>query len=118
MSVVSNYVSFHLTSEVWWYDQAILEGEWNDPKSQYVDRSPVTHAHRCTTPTLILQGAEDRCTPRGQGEELYRAIAEAGAETELVVYPREGHVPLERAHALDAIRRTQAWFDRHLLDRG
>jgi hypothetical protein len=25
MSVVSNYVSFHLTSEVWWYDQAILK---------------------------------------------------------------------------------------------
>jgi dipeptidyl aminopeptidase/acylaminoacyl peptidase len=63
---------------------------------------------------LILQGAEDRCTPRGQGEELYAAIAAAGAETELVVYPREGHVPLERAHALDAINRTQAWFDRHL----
>jgi hypothetical protein len=40
MSVVSNYVSFHLTSEVWWYDQAILEGEWNDPKSQYVDPHP------------------------------------------------------------------------------
>lgn len=114
MSVVSNYVSFHLTSEVWWYDHAILEGEWNDPASQYVERSPVTHAHRCTTPTLIIQGAEDRCTPPGQGEELFNAIAEAGAETELVVYPREGHVPLERAHALDAIQRTQAWFDRHL----
>ena len=67
MSVVSNYVSFHLTSEVWWYDQAILEGEWNDPTSQYVERSPVTHAHRCTTPTLIIQGAEDRCTPVGPG---------------------------------------------------
>jgi hypothetical protein len=23
-------------------------------------------------------------------------------------------VPVEREHALDAIRRTQAWFDRHL----
>jgi dipeptidyl aminopeptidase/acylaminoacyl peptidase len=114
MSVVANYVSFHLTSEVWWYDHAILVGEWNDPASQYVDRSPVTHAHRCTTPTLIIQGAEDRCTPVGQGRELFNAIAEAGAETELVVYPREGHVPLERAHALDAIQRTQAWFDRHL----
>jgi dipeptidyl aminopeptidase/acylaminoacyl peptidase len=115
MSVVANYVSFHLTSEVWWYDQAILTGKWNDPTSQYVERSPVTHAHRCTTPTLIIQGAEDRCTPLGQAEELYKAISEAGAEVELVVYPREGHVPLERAHALDAIERTQAWFDRHLL---
>jgi dipeptidyl aminopeptidase/acylaminoacyl peptidase len=114
MSVVSNYVSFHLTSEVWWYDHAILEGEWNDPKSQYPDRSPVTHAHRCTTPTLIIQGAEDRCTPVGQAEELFNAIEETGTQVELVVYPREGHVPLERAHALDAIRRTQEWFDRHL----
>jgi len=37
-----------------------------------------------------------------------------GTETEIAVYPREGHVPMERAHAPDAIRRTQAWFDRHL----
>ena len=114
MSVVSNYVSFHLTSEVWWYDQAILRGDWDDPASQYRERSPVTNARRCTTPTLIIQGAEDRCTPIGQAEELFHAIAESGTETELVVYPREGHVPLERAHALDAIERTQAWFDRHL----
>ena len=114
MSVVANYVSFHLTSEVWWYDQAILEGEWFEPGSQYRERSPVTHAHRCTTPTLIIQGAEDRCTPVGQAEELYQAIASSGAEVELVVYPREGHVPVERAHALDAIVRTQAWFDEHL----
>jgi SAM-dependent methyltransferase/dienelactone hydrolase len=117
MSVVANNVSFHLTSEVWMYDEMILKGDWNDPASQYLERSPVTHAHRCTTPTLILQGAEDRCTPVGQGEELYAAITAAGAETELVVYPREGHVPLERAHALDAIRRTQAWFDRFLRER-
>ena len=118
MSVVSNYVSFHLTSEVWWYDQAILRGDWYDSASQYADRSPVTHAHKCRTPTLIIQGAEDRCTPPGQGEELFNAIAASGSETELVVYPREGHVPMERAHAVDAIRRTQEWFDRHLRATG
>ena len=114
MSVVSNYVSFHLTSEVWMYDEMILEGDWSDPTSQYVERSPVTHAARCRTPTLVIQGAEDRCTPVGQGLELATAIAATGTETELVVYPREGHVPMERPHALDAIRRTQAWFDQHL----
>jgi dipeptidyl aminopeptidase/acylaminoacyl peptidase len=118
MSVVANYVSFHLTSEVWWYDQAILEGDWNDPTSQYPERSPVTHAHRCTTPTLVIQGAEDRCTPVSQAEELFNAIAATGTEVELVVYPREGHVPLERRHALDAIQRTQTWFDRHLRPKG
>jgi dipeptidyl aminopeptidase/acylaminoacyl peptidase len=117
MSVVSNYVSYHLTSEAWYFDEMILDGAWNDPAGPYPERSPVTHAHRCRTPTLVLQGAEDRCTPRGQGEELYTALAASGAETELVVYPREGHVNIERAHALDAILRTQAWFDRHLRPR-
>ena len=114
MSVVANYQSYHLTSEVWWYDQAILEGAWNDPTSQYLDRSPVTHAHRSTTPTLIIQGAADRCTPLSQAEELFTALSASDAEVELVVYPREGHVPVERAHALDAIARTQAWFDRFI----
>jgi len=114
MSVVANYVSFHLTSEVWWYDKAILKGDWNDPTSQYADRSPVNHAHKSTTPTLILQGAEDRCTPLSQAEELFNALASSNADVELVVYPREGHVPVELKHALDAIQRTQAWFDQHL----
>ncbi|MGI8616572.1 MAG: alpha/beta hydrolase family protein [Actinomycetota bacterium] len=51
--------------------------------------------------------------PPRAGEELFRAIAASGSEVELVTYPREGHVPVERGHALDAITRTQAWFDRH-----
>ena len=49
------------------------------------------------------------------GEELFGAIARTGTECELVVYPREGHVPVERAHLLDALQRTRAWFDRHLM---
>jgi dipeptidyl aminopeptidase/acylaminoacyl peptidase len=54
------------------------------------------------------------CTPAGQGQELFNAISATGTEAELVIYPREGHLPFERAHALDSIQRTQAWFDRHL----
>ena len=114
MSVVSNYVSFHLTSEVWMYDEMILEGDWNDPASQYVERSPVTHAHRCRTPTLVLQGAGGSVHAGRAGVGARQRDRRSGTEVELVVYPREGHVPMERAHALDAIRRTQAWFDRHL----
>jgi dipeptidyl aminopeptidase/acylaminoacyl peptidase len=47
--------------------------------------------------------------------QLFGAIVLTGTECELVVYPREGHVPVERAHLLDALQRTQAWFDRHLM---
>jgi dipeptidyl aminopeptidase/acylaminoacyl peptidase len=113
-SVIANQQSFFLTSEVAGYAEAILDGAWSDPAGQFPGRSPIFHAYRCTTPTLVIQGQLDRCTPAGQGEELFGAIALTGTECELVVYPREGHVPVERAHMLDALHRTQAWFDRHL----
>ncbi len=114
MSVVADFRSLHLTSEVAAWGEGILDGRWDDPSGAYTDRSPVVHAHRCVTPTLVTAGELDRCTPVEQGVQLYTAIAAAGAETELVIYPREGHVVVERAHALDQIRRTTEWFERHL----
>ena len=117
-SVVANNQSFFLTSEVAGYAEMILDGAWSDPAGQFPGRSPIFHAHRCSTPTLVIQGQLDRCTPVGQGEELFGAIARTGTECELVVYPREGHVPVEREHLLDALQRTQEWFDRHLKPGG
>ena len=67
-----------------------------------------------TTPTLIIHGSEDRCTPLGQAQEFYAALLERGVDGELVVYPREGHGLRERGHRLDAWRRAVAWFDRYL----
>jgi dipeptidyl aminopeptidase/acylaminoacyl peptidase len=113
-SIISNWISFHLTSDIAAYDEFAIGGGWTDTAGPYTRWSPVLHAGNCTTPTLVIQGALDRCTPVGQGEEFFSALVEAGVETELVVYPREGHCPMERAHALDAMVRTQAWFDRHL----
>ena len=113
-SVIADWVSFHLTADIAAFDDFIIGDAWADPNGPYVRWSPVYHAAACTTPTLIIQGAMDRCTPVGQAEELFAAIARTGVDTELVVYPREGHVPFERAHARDAIVRTQAWFDRYL----
>jgi dipeptidyl aminopeptidase/acylaminoacyl peptidase len=114
MSTIADYVTFHLLSEVARYDEVILGGRWDDPSGPYFEHSPIYHMTGVTTPTLVIQGQLDRCTPVGQGEELYAALEAAGAEAELVIYPREGHVMVERAHAIDVLHRTQAWFDRHL----
>lgn len=118
LSTIGDYVTFHLTSEVARYDEMILGGEWDDPAGPYIERSPIFQMRGVTTPTLVIQGQADRCTPVGQGEELYAALEAVGAEAELVVYPREGHVLVERAHVKDALRRTRDWFDRHLGPRG
>jgi dipeptidyl aminopeptidase/acylaminoacyl peptidase len=118
LSTIGDYVTFHLTSEVARYDEMILGGRWDDPAGPYIERSPIFQMRGVTTPTLVIQGQVDRCTPVGQGEELYAALEAAGAEAELVIYPREGHVLVERPHVIDALRRTQAWFDRHLRPEG
>ena len=101
------------------YDEMILAGDWDDPAGP-VHRALARHpaARRARRRRSCSRARPTAARPSGQGEELYAALAAAGTEAELVVYPREGHVPVERAHALDAIRRTQEWFDRHLRPEG
>jgi dipeptidyl aminopeptidase/acylaminoacyl peptidase len=114
ISVVADYRSFHLTSEVAMWDEMMLRAPWDATGGLYDDRSPIVHARKAVTPTLVIAGELDRCTPVSQGEMLFGALAAAGCETELVILPGEGHVPVSRRYALEAIRRTQAWFDRYL----
>ena len=51
---------------------------------------------------------------KGQSEALYRALKRYGVETELVIYPREGHGLKEEKHVVDRLSRPVAWFDKHL----
>ena len=119
VSGIVDMLSCHLTCNHA-FSEFIFEGDHRDPRSleRFMDRSPITHVAGAKTPTLILHGSEDRCTPLGQAEELYQALVLNGTPTELVVYPREGHGFRERDHAADAQRRTVAWFERYLGDRG
>jgi len=90
------------------------------PESPYYNRkaydeaSPVTLIRNCRTPTLLLHGINDRGVPVGQAYEFYTGLKDVGVETEMVVYPREGHNLQEYAHQLDVQRRVIAWFDKHL----
>jgi dipeptidyl aminopeptidase/acylaminoacyl peptidase len=118
MAVISNWLSFHNTSNSGRFDELFLEADPYAPGGAYHERSPVVHARHVTAPTLIMQGELDLCTPVGQAQELYQAIAECGeAEVELVVFPREGHAYLERGHQTEIWERSLAWFGRHLAAR-
>jgi dipeptidyl aminopeptidase/acylaminoacyl peptidase len=116
-AVVSDWTSFHLTTNIGQFDVLFLDADPYDTAGEYPRRSPVFHARSCRTPTLIMHGAEDLCTPVGQAQELYNALVEAGCEVELVMYPREGHGWLERDHQVDAWARTRAWLAQHLAPR-
>ena len=113
-SCISDWFTYHLTSNVAHFDELFLGGEaFTEPTGLYRQRSPVFNLTHLT-PTLIIHGELDLCTPPGQGLELYRALVAAGGETEYVVYPREGHWCVEREHRLDYWARIRSWFDKHL----
>jgi dipeptidyl aminopeptidase/acylaminoacyl peptidase len=113
-AVVTDWVSFHSTTNIGQFDRLYLQADPYDAQGEYTRRSPVYHAAKCRTPTLILHGEDDLCTPLSQAVEFYNALVAAGCETELVVYPREGHGWTERGHQIDAWNRMRDWLARHL----
>lgn len=68
------------------------------------------------TPTLILQGREDRRCPAAQAEALFAALLHSGrADCEMVLYPGAGHALFERgrpSHRIDAVQRLVDWLER------
>jgi dipeptidyl aminopeptidase/acylaminoacyl peptidase len=114
---VTNWLSFHFTSNVGHFDELVLESDPFDPKGNHILLSPVMYAREAVTPTLIIQGALDLICPVGQAQELYQALVEVGVEAELVVHRQAGHEVVEREYLLDQWDRIRAWFDRHLAPR-
>ncbi len=88
---------------------------WEGPGPHRHDQvSPISYAAKVTTPVLILHGENDTNVPVGQALYFHRALSQVGTEHELVIYPREGHSFTERAHQIDVLERTRAWFTRWL----
>lgn len=86
---------------------------WEHPE-RFAHSSPYMYIRNAKTPTLILQGEEDRIDPVGQSTALYRALKRYGVETELVIYPREPHGPREEKHQIDIHTRMLDWLNHYL----
>jgi dipeptidyl aminopeptidase/acylaminoacyl peptidase len=86
---------------------------WEHPEV-FARNSPATYIRNARTPTLVLGGEEDTSNPVGQSKGLYRALKHFGVETEMVLYPGEGHSPRRGAYNVDMFERILSWYDRHL----
>jgi len=80
----------------------------------FARNSPATYIRNAHTPTLIFDGEEDANNPVGQSKGLYRALKHFGVETEMVLYPGEGHSPNNGAYNVDMFERILGWYDRFL----
>jgi len=86
---------------------------WEHP-DVYARNSPNTYIGNAHTPTLILGGEDDTSNPVGQSKGLYRALKHLGVETEMVLYPGEGHSPRNGSYNIDMFERILNWYDRFL----
>ncbi|MFN0021537.1 MAG: S9 family peptidase [Pirellulaceae bacterium] len=77
------------------------------------DASPLTTAYRVKTPTLILHAANDRRCPLPMGKTYYQALKANGVETQMVIYPDEGHPIKQLPHQVDVLTRVLEWFGKH-----
>lgn len=116
---ISNWVSFTGTTDIP-YEMSLVHWDqwWYDDPALHWDRSPLAHLDAGDTPTLIVHGqADDRVHP-AQSLELYTSMRLLEVPVELVLYPREPHGLLERAHQIDFAERTIAWFDKYVKGEG
>jgi dipeptidyl aminopeptidase/acylaminoacyl peptidase len=83
----------------------------------FIKASPITYVKNVRTPTLLLQGENDLTDPIGQSQQFYRGLKRYNVESDLVLYPREGHGLREEKHLLDRLNRVVAWYDKYLKRR-
>jgi dipeptidyl aminopeptidase/acylaminoacyl peptidase len=112
-SGISDWLSFHGTTEVPLWDSGHYRSDPYSPGNLQSRFSPIQHVKKVRTPTLIVVGAEDSSCPPTQSYQFFRALKELGVETELEVFPREGHGFSERAHILHVTNRLLDWITAH-----
>ncbi|MFH1301716.1 MAG: S9 family peptidase [Planctomycetota bacterium] len=105
-------VMWHLSDLQSWTEYDMSGYPWEVPERMR-KHSPLTYAHQVKTPTLILHATNDRRCPVAMGKMFYRALKESGVDTQMVLYPDEGHPIRQLPHREDVLLRILDWFEKH-----
>ncbi|HEX8825556.1 MAG TPA: S9 family peptidase [Archangium sp.] len=111
---ISNWQSYYGTNRIDTWMLPFFGASVYDDPALYARSSPINFIKQVRTPTLVVHGERDSEVPASQGFEFWKALKTLGVETQLVVYPDEGHGLRKPEHQRDRLRRTVAWFDAHL----
>ena len=86
---------------------------YDDPDA-YWAVSAIRTIKSAHTPTFVYAGERDVEVPPTQSIEYWHALQAMHVPVSLVIYPDEGHGIRQPEHALDARKRTVAWFNKYL----
>lgn len=115
---VSNWRSFYGTSDIGvWFAVEQMGGHPHEIPDVYEKCSPISYAHKCNTPTLMVQSEHDWRCPAEQSEQFYNVLKANGCVVEMLRQPGGSHgasifgeLNLRRAHN-DAML---DWFGRYV----
>ncbi|WP_370324438.1 prolyl oligopeptidase family serine peptidase [Euzebya sp.] len=91
-----------------------LIGPWPEEEARYVERSPITHVDRLTTPTIVLQGDEDAVVPPSQSEVIVDALRRRGLPHAYLLFAGEQHGFRQAANIARAFEARLAFYGRVL----
>ncbi len=92
-----------------------LIGRWPEDEEIYIERSPVTHAHKISAPLLVLQGEDDMVVPPSQAEAIVDALRARDVDVTYHLYAGEGHGFRMEDTILKVLAAEEAFVDK--LDR-
>lgn len=116
---VTNWVSMYGVSDIGaWFGAKELDGKPHQIPDVYARCSPITYAHNCKTPTLLIQGEADWRCPAEQSEQFYTVLKAEGCPVEMLRLPNSSHAASINGPVY--IRRAQNealldWMQRYLL---
>lgn len=90
---ITDLVSRYGTADMGpWGSLSELGGKPHEIPEVYRRGSPITYAHNCRTPTLLIQCEADYRCPAGQAEQFYSHLKANGCVVEMLRIPALSHV--------------------------
>jgi len=80
----------------------------------WIAESPMTHAWKIRTPTLILSMTADSRVAVTGSYALSRALRDNAVPVKFIAYPGPGHSPPDPVRQRDVNRRWVEWLERYL----
>ncbi len=109
VNYTANYGHDHYQRQ--WVDE--LGYPWENTEL-WIRLSPFFKVDQVTTPTLVMCGQLDWNVPLQNSEQLYQALRKLGIETELVIYPGQGHGIRRPSYQVDRYERYLDWYDKYV----
>jgi dipeptidyl aminopeptidase/acylaminoacyl peptidase len=98
----SNLVSFNYMS--YYHDYLAVEFGSLPHENPLMDvlwqRSALRYVDKVKTPVMLIYGENDNDVPIAEAEQYFIALKDAGVETIMIRYPREGHGVRETKHVV------------------